>query len=569
MPSLVARLALVSVSILCTPPFAGLRCSAQELPRSYAVEGTVLDSVSHQPIARALVDATNDAVLTDSEGRFELHLPAGMYRIRVRRPGYSSGRLGVQEMFADVHVSEKTPPPTFYLTPAASIVAEVTLGTGEQADGLSFMLYRKQIFDGRPQWMPSGNATTNSEGVLRFVEIGAPGAYIFCSEPSPDSNITPQTDTKVLGYPGLCFPGGTDLNSAIAAPLHLRPGQQAQLDISLPHQPFYPVSISIAGGLERGSVQIFDRSGRGVNAPMNLDQRSGSLKTVLPNGSYYAEVRTWGQPQLYGRVSFTVAGAPLTGLTLVATPVQPIPVEVRQEFTMVQQQGAGSRIFSGNDSSESRIGVSVRAADDPTGGQLGINLRHSPSSPEGLDEMEFPVQGSFWLQAQAYEPGVYISSMTSGNTDLFREPLAVGSGNSTLPIEITLRNDVGRLHCKVKAPPAASSLEPTLSDEAPTRVFVYAIPQSPNQLRIYESLAEPLADPRTTLNMHGVLRQEALPPGSYLVVAFDHLMEIDLDDKEAMAELAAHGQTVTIQPGVTTELEVEPMGDTEAEAAAQ
>ena len=57
-----------------------------------------------------------------------------------------------------------------------------------------------------------------------------------------------------------------------------------------------------------------------------------------------------------------------------------------------------------------------------------------------------------------------------------------------------------------------------------------------------------------------------LPPGKYLVLAFEKQREIDLDDAEAMSRLAAQGQTVTIQPGATLDLQVDPIRDGDEEA---
>jgi hypothetical protein len=58
-----------------------------------------------------------------------------------------------------------------------------------------------------------------------------------------------------------------------------------------------------------------------------------------------------------------------------------------------------------------------------------------------------------------------------------------------------------------------------------------------------------------------------LPPGKYLVVGFEKAREIDLDNADAMSRLAAKGQTVTIQAGATLNLQVDPIGDGEEEAA--
>jgi hypothetical protein len=50
---------------------------AQNNPATYPVRGVVMNSLTHEPIARALVEAQGDGTLTDGNGRFELNLAAG------------------------------------------------------------------------------------------------------------------------------------------------------------------------------------------------------------------------------------------------------------------------------------------------------------------------------------------------------------------------------------------------------------------------------------------------------------------------------------------------------------
>src|SRR2546423_12190429 len=53
------------------------------------INGRVINSVSNEPIGRALVQANDQAALTDAEGRFHFEVQAGIYlRVTASKPGY-------------------------------------------------------------------------------------------------------------------------------------------------------------------------------------------------------------------------------------------------------------------------------------------------------------------------------------------------------------------------------------------------------------------------------------------------------------------------------------------------
>src|SRR5208282_385867 len=58
-------------AMACALGLAAVCCAGQEPAPTYAVRGVVVNSATHQPIARALVEVggTPNAVLTDGEGR--------------------------------------------------------------------------------------------------------------------------------------------------------------------------------------------------------------------------------------------------------------------------------------------------------------------------------------------------------------------------------------------------------------------------------------------------------------------------------------------------------------------
>ena len=533
--------------------------SAQEPSATFPVDGVVENSVTHQPIARALVEYAQYAVLTDSEGRFELHLPTGTAQVSVRRPGFGGGEGSQREAQHSVHMAAKMPPLTFYLTPSASITGHVTLSTGDEAEGLQFTLYRKTMVDGHSQWMQTGNAIAGSDGVFRLLSLEAPASYALCSSPFPDGTGLTAPGATLAGYGGGCYPGGVDLAAAIAAPLTLSPGQQADVEINLAKQWFYPVSIAVSNARENVSFQVFDRDGPRAGINYRAIGDHAGYEVDLPNGSYYAEARVWGKQQLYGRVDFTVSGAPVTGLTLNPSPVQPIAVEIHKEFTISPKGASGLAIDNGINADNAGIDLSMVPVDKPLDGPIRMGLRPIEDSTGNFRYgFDAPSPGAYQLQVDGY--GAYASSITSGGTDLLREPLTIGAGKSAAPIEVTLRNDMGGLDCTAKSSPTGTAGD-AAGEAEPSPVFVYAIPRSSGLQRIYRTMAG--FGGNQTLGRPFAL---PLPPGEYLVVASKRDLAIDLDDPDQMSRIAAEGQTVNIQPGATTEVQVDPIDGGKEEA---
>ena len=151
----------------CFAPFVFIACcAAQEAPGTFPVDGVVENSLTHQPVARALVESASDAVLTDSQGRFELHLPESAADLRVRRPGYEgpdTGRLPVQ---LRVNVSSNTKPVTILLLqPPSPGTSHSLQGTRPPAcNSLSCASkLREAIPDGGSPGTPSLTMTAHSD----------------------------------------------------------------------------------------------------------------------------------------------------------------------------------------------------------------------------------------------------------------------------------------------------------------------------------------------------------------------------------------------------------------------
>src|SRR5215472_11208074 len=96
------------------------------------LRGSVVDSVSSQPVPHALVklsSASPHAALTDSEGKFHFEgLPAGSLTVEAQKPGFLSNN-GSSPFSGSVYSFElgpDTPPATLKLTPEGILSGQVS-----------------------------------------------------------------------------------------------------------------------------------------------------------------------------------------------------------------------------------------------------------------------------------------------------------------------------------------------------------------------------------------------------------------------------------------------------------
>jgi hypothetical protein len=543
--------------LACAPACAALFCAkvaSAQAPATYPVHGVVLNRITQEPIARALVDGQTDSALTDSGGRFELNLPLETNQIFVRRPGFTQRGQGVTHL---VKLTANTPDLTFYLRPQATITGHISLSTGDDPDGIRFTAYRLQLTEGREQWLNAGIVTTNSEGIFRLTSIDAPASYVLCSIPSQDHNQDQNPDQnqdsngpakrslRVFGYSSVCYPGPifSSATRSAANQLTVTPGQQADFELTLTRQPFYPVSIAVQNAPQGqgNGIQILDESGRFLDFPTRWNAQQGVAEVDLPNGNYFAEAFFRGQTFSYGRVDFHVASRPL-GLNMVIHPLRPIPVEIRKNFT---EKSATEEPMEERFARGAGLNLNLSPADSMAANRYGGGLQPVEGSSSGTQfEIEGMAPGRYWVETYPFEG--YISSITSGGVDLSREPLVVGAGSTTAPIQVTLRNDVGSIQCTVNPPSDSESTNPSQAGEV-SFTFVYAIPVSrtPSQFRPVSGQGP------------GQVTIPNLAPGTYRVVAFDHYRQIDLSDAQGLERLTANAQTVTVTPGSSASVQVD------------
>lgn len=337
-PALAAALSLAAPALIS---------SAQQEPAALSaitLRGSVIDSTTKQPIARALVQRSGgDAVLTDSNGSFEfLDVPPGQQILIVRRPGYitnqdQQGFQPSQNQISTFQVSIRADMPslTLPLTPEAIITGRVTSPDSDSSDGIRVSAFRKSVENGRPKWQPAGNAVTNSDGAFRIASLGA-GTYLLESEPPPDSFFAVADNALSSGFSPAYYPGVTDASAASS--LTLSPGEHKQADITLLRQTLYPVTITVANAQfgDSFNIEVSQAGGGPSQAPTRIDPSQLTAHTHLPLGRYVLTARVFNANNqnnpLFGRTEFTATASPAY-LRITVAPLRAIPVIIRKEFT--------------------------------------------------------------------------------------------------------------------------------------------------------------------------------------------------------------------------------------------
>lgn len=531
-------LVLATAFVSRTSPGQPVASQDQQSPGLCKISGVVKNRLTGQPIERALIDGGMDAALTDNEGRFELHLQCGGYsQLQVRRPGYSN-RQGAG--MRSVRVEPDAPELTINLTPMATITGHVSVSNGGDPGDLYFRAYKAEYWNGHLRWSFAGQAKTDSNGTFRMYELDSDSKYLLCSQQTEERIGVPSTARVRYGYPTACYP--SEISADRENLLRLGPGEQAEAEISITRQPIYRASISVSSpqGQHQG-LTLYSQNGASVNAALRWKEQDQSWEAWLPNGTYEAEVHSWGPSPAYGRVDFKVADTAVSGLKMAVMPLAPVEVVIHKLFTAKSNEQPADETNPGLQLDL----IPVEQRLQGSGG--GVGLRHSEGDEPGHFEAEGVTPGRYWVQA-FYFFGGYVSAISSGATDLMREPLVIGPGNSVAPIDVTVRNDGGTIECTLN-----NTSMPVAQDMSPTSKFfqngpvVYAISTGPRLSRL----------PRGVFSPDGKARIEDLAPGLYRVVALSGFQDLDTVDPAELAGLMGQGKVVRVDAETSTSVRVD------------
>jgi hypothetical protein len=533
------------------------------------IHGVLINSVTHEPIDRALVFSPDNrfATLTNSEGRFEFASakadPADggsdrPYSLMARKPGFlDDHNQPVNNLRNDTSL-ERSKDLTLTLTPEAVLAGTVALPTSEAPDSITLELFRRQLQDGRARWVQIGASRSMSDGQFRFADLQA-GSYklltseLLDSDPvNDDPALSPRGDASVgrgrlFGYPPVYYQGASDFESA--AVIQLAAGQTQTVNLSLVKQAYYRVKVPvIVPGSDQPEyglqVTVYAQRHKGPGFSLGQNPLHHAIEGMLPNGTYTVEATVFRPNGLSmtGLQTITIKGGPIEGPSMVLAPNGLIAVNVKEEFTAADQLPL--RAFSGASHSmvlkgpRSYLNVTLETAEDFGTGR-NVSLRNPTGPGDESLVIEGASAGSYWVKV--YSSRGYAASIRSGNLDLLHQPLVVGAGGATAPIEITMRDDTAEISGTIDgvAPPAQGG--PGGTEQR--RVRLYCIPLGDSSGNFTEIGVQP----------DGSFDHPGVPPGAYRLLAFDGATmdptEIEYRNPEAMQAYDAKGLVVHLTSG--------------------
>lgn len=177
----------------------------------------------------------------------------------------------------------------------------------------------------------------------------------------------------------------------------------------------------------------------------------------------------------------------------------------------------------------------------------GASLR----PPKGPDDESLAIenvqQGRYWVQVSSSKG--YAASVTSGGSDLRHQPLIVGSGGSSPPIEITMRDDTASFDGNVEGANSTIDMPGQNASSASTSfAYVYCIPLAGGPGQFTQVWVSP----------DGKFQSPPMPPGEYRVLAFSHQRnDLEFRDAEAMRPYESKGVLVSLAAGQKEHLQLQ------------
>jgi hypothetical protein len=552
------------------------------------LRGTVVNSVTHQPVGRAVVLSQDGrfAVMTNDRGQFEMRFkvkknapPAGdtvrsasngaatyypaptttytsggretsrlgptpIDQAEVDRPAFlTARRTGYLNMMRHggsvIAISADQEEVTIPLTPEARVIGHVTLADGEGARGMQVALYRRTVENGSGQWRPAGQAEVKSDGEFRIVDVEAGDYKLFTMELPDRDPVTSDARGQLFGYPPDYYPGAADFETG--AVIHVTAGETFQASLTPERRRYYPVTIE-GTSPEAGNfanVEVWKNGHPGPGYTLGYNFRTGQISGTLPDGEYVVKVSNQGDNAAMGMTNISVHGGPANGsVTLMGGAV--VVVKVNEQFGNSGQLQARRQAIAEqpgiSDSQRKQMLLGVQVILWPTEGfQFRNNLRAQPPGDPEADGLEISNVTAGEYRVQVETQTGYVASVRSGGTDLRKANLVVAAGSTVPPIEVELRDDGGEIDGTVVD--GAKGNGAAVQGANAELGFVYFMPEE-----------EAAGSKYTSIQPNGNFQVTQLAPGTYRVVAFGkYKQDLEWSNEEVMKKYNV--QSVTIAPG--------------------
>lgn len=380
----------------------------------------------------------------------------------------------------------------------------------------------------------------------------------------------------MYGYPPVYFPNAADFESA--GTIQLTPGMTLQAELSPVRQPYYPVKVRVTNGPtdDQLQVSVSVRGRKGPGFALGYSRDDQVIEGALPNGIYLIEATNQGGKAASGSVSISVKGGAVEGPPMTLVPNSTVRIEAKLEFrakaeTDAQNENSG-KVVSGEVQLRVQVGEQLQgqgpeqdfnAILEPADDFTHPEMPNGPSWVNSHDHtmiFENVPPGRYWVKVDAARG--FAAAVTSGEVDLLRRPLTVGPG-SNFVIHVTLRDDSGEISGSIEDPGAKatessrgpgsnSAMGRSLSDQMRGYVYCIPLPESAGQVRQAAVMGD------------GTFYVQQIPPGSYLVLAFDRMQaDLEYQNSETLRAYEGKGQVVRLAAGQKEDIQLQLISTSE------
>jgi hypothetical protein len=507
----------------------GMPTTAQTDTTLYTLTGSVVNSMTGEPIVRALVQIMGQnsprAAFTDREGNFRFaNMNAMTGQLMAVKPGYYGNDQGsrVPMAMTRVTIGPDMQPVVIKLVPESGISGQITDDAGDPLEGVNVNVSSNQIQQGRMRTQRMQQAQTDEQGEFHMNNL-PPGNYVLSAGP-----VWSSASETGSGHAQMFFPGVSE--SSQATPIQVVAGQSVRADLTLPTAKTFQIS-GVVTGSQPGFPQVVNQSGDTAGQTEQFDPATGKFIAKVTCNICTIKARSgFAREFQYGEVTVNLNG----DKNDIRVPMSPVSVPVD-----VQLQSSKPDFVTANGDATTPAGQ--RGARRPQrNGQVFLRLISlskvhpdafsgfggGPDNPEMfLQNVEF---GKYMVEVQASGGGWYVASVRYGSTNLDDEPIDIEPGPAQ-PIEIVMKDDVASLSGTVQG-----------NDVANASATVIVAPQ--------RASARVRSFPVTG---NGTFSANNLAPGLYKVYAFDTISNLEYANPEAMKQYSSGAVEVTLDANGT------------------
>ncbi|HXN48693.1 MAG TPA: carboxypeptidase-like regulatory domain-containing protein [Bryobacteraceae bacterium] len=521
----------ICVFVAAILPLLLLPCTAQESAGDFSISGTVVNSVTGEPVRQALITINGEAagtdpqsrflevepVLADSSGTFHIRgLRAATYSLQAEKPGFSTDSEG------GLKLGPSREGVVIRLTPLGSISGRVLDADGEPVANVAIRAFRSRIRSGRRELSQSNSVNTDDLGRYHLWNL-EPGAYcILAAGRSAETRAYVGQGQSVAGshegFEPVYYPGTGQKVSA--TPIKMVPGAAFEADLQVVMQPAFRVRGVLRGHdpTRAVTIQAF-RAGVGISAARaTVNPASGrfEIHDLVP-GTYVIRA-TQGERGAQARAQreVRIGGADVDAVTLdMASGVDvKAVVQSHEPQTGSQQEPQRRRSFTFVHLYE----VDAEDAPKPFVG--------SPDERGNILISGVP-PGRYRLEVKS---DGYAASVLAGGQDLLRGGLlVVAPGVAPPTIEIVTRSDFG-------------AVTGTVADEN----------AGPDLWALLAPVGA-VATPVTMDVQNGKFESKRVAPGDYRAYLLNSLDTIEYANPDVLSALRG-GESLRVAAGESVEI---------------